>query len=464
MIPLFIGLLVCQSKVIHKLANRSAHNNNSKIRYITMSNPKFNVGTNYSLIKHIGKGSFGEVYLVADKEGTKYACKAEKNNAKNRLKGESHIYKRFAAKNLNCVPTIHKYMETPEYNLLIMQLLGNSLDMIFEDCHNNIDIGTVMKLAINIIDNLEKIHRTGIIHRDIKPNNFMFGVDEHKNDLYVMDFGLSKKWYVDGNHIEFKTGRSMIGTARYASLNIHLGTEPSRRDDMESVGYMLIYLIKGSLPWQGLKKKSKENSMDKIGEKKMLVNLETLCEGLPDCFYKYINYTRNLQFTEKPDYEYLKDLFIKSAETNGIDIKYYWEKKKFDGQLNGRVPGIHFKQDITSKFRQGGNIGISGKHTCKMHRHDASFEGSWVCPDKKNATKTLPETNNGFRQKSGLAGYQRKKITDLENDVDILNNKNSQTVNRTEKTKTMTMTKQCKCPCAHDSCRAMDRSGKFDKK
>lgn len=290
-----------------------------------MSTPKISVGNNYRLIKKIGKGSFGEVYLVTDTDGNKYACKAESNTSKNRLKGESYIYKRFATKNLSCVPTIHKYIETSDYNLLIMQLLGKSLDVIFDECDNIIDIGTVMKMGIMIISHLEKIHRLGIIHRDIKPNNFMFGINENENDLYVMDFGLSKKWCVNKDHIEFKTDRSMIGTARYASLNIHIGTEPSRRDDMESVGYMLVYLAKGSLPWQGLKKKTKENQLDKIGEKKMMINLKALCENLPSCFYEYINYTRNLQFTDKPDYEYLRDIFIASAKEHNITLKYFWE-------------------------------------------------------------------------------------------------------------------------------------------
>jgi serine/threonine protein kinase len=305
--------------------NQIAHNNNNRLRYITMSNLNFNVGNNYRLIKKIGKGSFGEVFLVSDKDGNEYACKAEKKGSKNRLRGESYIYKRFASKNLECVPNVYNYMETPKYNLLIIQLLGKSLDDIFDECKNNIDLGTVMKLGVTIIEHLEKIHRVGILHRDIKPNNFMFGLGNKSNDLYVMDFGLSKKWYVNGNHVEYKSGRSMIGTARYASLNIHVGTEPSRRDDMESVGYMLVYLIKGSLPWQGLKKKTKENPMDKIGEKKMMVDLKSLCSGLPDCFYDYINYTRNLQFTEKPEYGFLKDLFISSASTNNIELKYFWE-------------------------------------------------------------------------------------------------------------------------------------------
>ena len=223
-----------------------------------MNKQKLSVGNNYSLIEKIGKGSFGEVYRVTDKSGNIYACKSELKGTKNRLRMETYIYKRFASKNIICVPKIYNYIETPQYNLMIMELLGKSLDVIFEECNNKIDISTVMKMAISIIDNLELVHRTGIIHRDIKPNNFMFGMADKKNQLYVMDFGLSKKWYSDGKHITYKTGRSMIGTARYTSLNMHVGIEPSRRDDMESIGYMLVYLIKGSLPWQGLKKKTKD--------------------------------------------------------------------------------------------------------------------------------------------------------------------------------------------------------------
>lgn len=285
-----------------------------------------NIGSNYKLIRQIGKGSFGEVYLVSNYTNEEYACKVERIGTKNRLKNEAFIYKRFAKKKITCVPSIYKYCETEQYNLLLMQLLGKSLDTIFIERGNKLDIGTVMKIGISIISILEKIHRIGIIHRDIKPNNFMFGLDNYANDLYIMDFGLSKRWYNNQQHIDLKCGRSMIGTVRYASINIHNGIEPSRRDDMISVGYMLIYFINGSLPWQGLRKKTKAGSFDEIGKHKMLYDTNDLCKNMPECFYQYMSYVYNLEFTEKPDYEYLRNLFISSALQYNIKLQYYWEK------------------------------------------------------------------------------------------------------------------------------------------
>jgi serine/threonine protein kinase len=330
------------------------------------------VNDNYRFLQQIGKGSFGVVYLVYDKKNKKnYACKVESAVGKNRLRSESNIYKYFSFKGLKCVPTYQNYIETPKLHLLVMELLGKSINTLFDECNSKMDIGTVIKIGITIINQLEKIHTIGFIYRDIKPDNFMFGTDDSANDMYIIDFGLSKKWIVDGNHIEQKTGRSMIGTARYASVNVHLGTEPSRRDDMESVGYMLVYLINGSLPWQGLKKKSKENPIDKIGDKKMMVDLRELCKGLPSCFYEYINYTKNLQFTEKPDYEYMREIFTSSAKENNIDIEYYWKTSK-KLVYNNIIPMLN-------------NIANEGNN---VKKEDTATINNRVS-DKKKSSKTL---------------------------------------------------------------------------
>ena len=173
-----------------------------------------------------------------------------------------------------------------------------------------------------MISILEYFHNNGFIHRDIKPNNFLFNYTKPYNKLYLMDFGLSKQYIQNNKHIDLKTDRSLIGTARYASLNIHWGIEPSRRDDLESVGYILIYLLKSKLPWQGLKATKEKSQIQQIGEKKLMISLDKLCENLDNCFQKYLEYTRQLKFSQKPDYQHLIKLFTESANKNNINLSY----------------------------------------------------------------------------------------------------------------------------------------------
>lgn len=289
------------------------------------------VSDTYRFLIEIGSGSFGSVWKIRDKRNNKeYAIKIENKSNKSRLKNEYNIYKDLLKDNITFgIPRIKRYFESENRCYMVMQLLGKSLDQLLESNINTnnkpFDITSTLKLGIQVVTLLEKIHNSGYLHRDIKPNNFLVGLGRDKDSVFIMDFGLSKKYIEDDNHINMKIGKSIVGTARYISINVHNGYEPSRRDDLESVGYVLVYLLLNKLPWQGLKKKKDVDHIKTIGECKKNTELEVLCEGLPQCFLEYIKYCRDLEFNEKPDYEYLKKLFYNTAKNLEIKLKYFWE-------------------------------------------------------------------------------------------------------------------------------------------
>ena len=289
-------------------------------------NNKNFVSNEYEIIKQLGSGSFGEVYLTRIlNNGMLVASKIEEKDGKknSKLVDEYKIYKKMEMKGIKKgIPQIYSCYETPKFNVLVMELLGKNLDTVFTDTNKKFELGMVLKLGYDIINLIEKVHNCGFIHRDIKPNNFMFGVGDKSKELYILDFGLSKRFYKNKQHIEYKTNKSLVGTARYTSINIHLGIEPSRRDDIESIGYMLVYFLKGELPWQGLKKQKGIDHLELISEVKLSTSIKNLCEGLPEEFFEYLNYIRKLSFEERPDYKYLKELFIKCGKNNNVRLEY----------------------------------------------------------------------------------------------------------------------------------------------
>ena len=284
--------------------------------------PELTFQDRFEIIKNLGSGSFGEVYLIKDRDSMKlYAAKFEKINKTSRLYIEFKTYQHlYNDKPIIGIPKAYQFFQTTDYNVMLMDYLGFSIDELFDKNEHQFTVSTVVYLAIKIIKLLQGVHERGIIHRDIKPNNFMIGTSDY-HSIYLLDFGLSKK-YVNKNrkHMPFRNGKSLIGTARYASINMHMGIEPSRRDDLESVGYMLVYFLKGRLPWQGIRKKKGKSDLKKIGEIKICTSVEKLCEDDPNCFRQYLDYCRKLSFDSTPNYEYLINLFAES----GIESKLEW--------------------------------------------------------------------------------------------------------------------------------------------
>merc|ERR1712194_931994 len=197
------------------------------------------------------------------------------------------------------------------YTVLVMECLAHSLEDLVVMVGGQFSLQTVLLLAEQLLCRMEDLHASGFVHRDIKPENFLLGRGENKNLVYVIDFGLSKR-YCDGKtheHIPYKDNKSLTGTARYASINAHRGIEQSRRDDLEALGHGLLYFLKGQLPWQGLPARTKEEKYRKIKEKKIETPIEILCAGLPPEINQYMHYTRTIRFPDRPDYDFLRGLF-----------------------------------------------------------------------------------------------------------------------------------------------------------
>jgi len=269
----------------------------------------------YQIIEKLGSGSFGDVYLGQDSSGNKVAIKLEPLNAKvPQLLNESKVYN-YLQKN-QFISKMYYFGSDSKYNILVTDVLGPSIEDIFNAHNRKFNISTILIMAIKFIEIIKSFHEYNFIHRDIKPENFLVNTGPIINKIYIIDFGLSKRYKNDKTleHIKYNTGKSLIGTPRYASLNNHRGFELSRRDDLESIGYMIIYLIKGSLPWQGLKS-GKSDNYTKIHNKKLTINISELCDcPIKNELITYIEYIRNLKFEDTPNYTYLKGIFYNAIK------------------------------------------------------------------------------------------------------------------------------------------------------
>lgn len=294
------------------------------------------IGGKYQLGNKIGSGSFGDIHIGTNVQtNEEVAIKLEKLTTKQpQVLYESKVYKIVSGH--PGIPAVHWYGVEGDYNVMVLDLLGPSLEDLFNFCDRKFSLKTVLMLADQMFGLMEHVHSKNLIHRDIKPDNFLMGHGKDDKQLYMIDFGLAKKYRNASTqeHIAFRENKSLTGTARYASVHTHLGEEQSRRDDMEAIAYVLLYFMRGSLPWQGLRGANKEDKYKKILEKKLSIPIEALGKAFPTEFTTYLNYCQNLGFEDRPNYAFarmlLGDLFEreKLAQDGVFDWDFRNEQEK----------------------------------------------------------------------------------------------------------------------------------------
>lgn len=268
----------------------------------------------YKLIEKLSQGSFGKVFKAENiRTNEIVAIKTEiKSKEQKSLKMEAKIYQYLA--NIDGFPQLKWFGATDNVNYLVTDLLECSITTLIQK-YGNLCLKTVLLLGIQMIERLETLHTHYLLHRDIKPDNFMINISDLTNKIYLIDFGFCKRYNHEGNHIEFKMNKTLIGTPNYVSINVHKGCEPSRRDDLESCLYVMIYMFFGKFFTTDTKD---TNTEPKISPLKILVLKKEQLTNVPRFLTVAINYVRMLKFEEEPDYKYIIRIFTELLVEQGF--------------------------------------------------------------------------------------------------------------------------------------------------
>ena len=343
----------------------------------------------YKPIRKIGQGSYSIVFEGKNIEtGEKVSLKLEEKN-----KNEVELLKNEACylyllKDCPGIVKIISFGVTNKYNILIEPLLGKTLYSLFLESDKNFTLKDICLIAIQCLERLECVHSKGIIHCDIKPENFVIG-SKDKRFIYLIDFGMSKKYRSDRtkNHIQFSITKTMTGTARYASTNALSGLQLSRRDDLESLSYIILYFLTKKLPWQGIVAKSMAKRYKKIFYKKKELEKWEKFKEIPLQIQTFIKYCRSLKFTQDPDYKKMKYFFYDLMKEKEIESNLYFSWIIDKSILDDKIPKEFQRKKKSSKF----------KLFCKLSKStiDFSLKNSIInnVSDIKNIRTISPENN-----------------------------------------------------------------------
>jgi casein kinase 1 len=325
----------------------------------------------YTITDELGSGAFGTVYLIERVPTSSSSSSSEYANwpSKLALKVETVSSKRNSTLSSEAIilqdcqklcgfPKFYKYAQIQnKFNLCFIQHLGASLETLFQQCHKQFSIKTTLIIGMQLLNRLQDFHERGYIYRDLKPENCLLGPQE-ENRIYLIDFGICERYRLpDGHHIPYTKNNTFSGSYRYASMRQHRGDSPSRRDDLESLGFLMIYFLKGRLPWQRSvlqplplpaittataqvpPSMSSSELCASILKKKQHTSLQELCRGTPDCMLKYMTCCRNMGFDETPDYKALRTLLLVEFRSIGesLDYRFDWTTINSTSQSSGQA-------------------------------------------------------------------------------------------------------------------------------